>query len=111
RTTPCNWPVETLDWENQIIHLSKDSLGSSSIPGRPASTSPLFTDRRLTFISVFFLLLSGIILADDQMVRAQSPLTYYVDCAVGNDAYTGTSPAQAWKSMAKANKAPLQPGD
>jgi len=45
------------------------------------------------------------------MVRAQSPLTFYVDCLAGDDAHTGTSPAQAWKSIAKANKAALHPGD
>lgn len=36
--------------------------------------------------------------------------TYYVDCA-GNDARNGKSQANAWKSMDKANAAPLTPGD
>lgn len=38
-------------------------------------------------------------------------LTYYVDCVDGNDQRTGLSTAQAWRSMSKANSAPLLPGD
>jgi hypothetical protein len=45
------------------------------------------------------------------MANAQSPLTYYVDCAAGNDANAGTATPTAWKSITKANKAPLKPGD
>lgn len=36
--------------------------------------------------------------------------SYYVDCN-GNDANAGTAVATAWKSLTKANSAPLQPGD
>jgi hypothetical protein len=42
---------------------------------------------------------------------AATPITYYVDCASGNDANSGTGPGQAWRTIDKANKAPLQPGD
>jgi 3-phytase len=38
-------------------------------------------------------------------------VTYYVDSGAGNDANAGTSAAAAWKSLTKANAAPLAPGD
>lgn len=36
--------------------------------------------------------------------------TYYLDCN-GGDSNSGASPAQAWKTLDKANKAKLSPGD
>jgi hypothetical protein len=36
---------------------------------------------------------------------------YYVDCQAGNDGRSGLSAAQAWLSLARANAAPLAPGD
>jgi 3-phytase len=36
---------------------------------------------------------------------------YYVDSAAGSDQADGSSPATAWRSMAKASAAPLAPGD
>ncbi|MDQ3779125.1 MAG: right-handed parallel beta-helix repeat-containing protein [Chloroflexota bacterium] len=41
----------------------------------------------------------------------ESGLTYFLDSANGNDAGSGTSAAQAWKTLDKANQAPLAPGD
>lgn len=41
---------------------------------------------------------------------AEAGTTYYLDCANGNDASSGTSTTTAWKSLTKANKATLQPG-
>jgi hypothetical protein len=44
-------------------------------------------------------------------VRALAvPTTYFVDCVVGNDNFAGTSPQTAWKTLVKANHAPLAPG-
>jgi hypothetical protein len=37
--------------------------------------------------------------------------TYYVDCNRPNDSGAGTSPATAWKTVAKVNGTSLQPGD
>jgi parallel beta-helix repeat protein len=37
--------------------------------------------------------------------------TYYVDAESGDDGNPGTSPAQAWKSVAKINASGLAPGD
>ena len=34
---------------------------------------------------------------------AQSARTYYVDSVAGNDDHTGTTPANAWKTLAKVN--------
>jgi len=41
----------------------------------------------------------------------QSARTYYVDSLAGNDANTGTTPASAWKSLAKVNATTFLPGD
>lgn len=38
-------------------------------------------------------------------------VTYYIDCADGDDAKSGKSQTDAWRSMGKANGAPLLPGD
>ncbi|WP_041230844.1 hypothetical protein [Deinococcus peraridilitoris] len=47
---------------------------------------------------------------DLQLRVASSGNTYYVDCKNGNDANSGLSETQAWKSLAKANAAGLGPG-
>ncbi|MEJ3750085.1 right-handed parallel beta-helix repeat-containing protein, partial [Actinomycetes bacterium KLBMP 9797] len=36
---------------------------------------------------------------------------YYVDSVHGDDARSGASPAQAWRTLSRANGAPLTPGD
>ena len=38
-------------------------------------------------------------------------VSYYVDCGRGNDANSGVQPARAWRSLARASAAALQPGD
>jgi hypothetical protein len=37
--------------------------------------------------------------------------TYYVDSSTGDDGNNGLSPAKAWKSLDKVNRASFQPGD
>ena len=37
--------------------------------------------------------------------------TYYVSSSGGSDAYSGLSPASAWRTIAKVNSTTLQPGD
>ncbi len=51
------------------------------------------------------------------IVRSQSPVsaaatpnTFYVDSLAGDDAHDGTSPASAWKSLARVNSATFLPG-
>ena len=41
----------------------------------------------------------------------QSGVTYHVDSTSGDDARDGKSEATAWRTLAKANAAPLAPGD
>jgi hypothetical protein len=36
---------------------------------------------------------------------------YYVNCRAGDDSKSGTSKSQAWRSLARANKGDLRPGD
>lgn len=38
-------------------------------------------------------------------------VTYYVDSSTGNDSANGTSSATAWRSLAKVNGFPFDPGD
>ncbi|QKW08076.1 RICIN domain-containing protein [Streptomyces sp. NA04227] len=42
---------------------------------------------------------------------AAAPATYHVDCAAGDDAAAGTSPATAWRTLAKASDKTYSPGD
>ena len=48
---------------------------------------------------------------DQEEIRASSGITYFVDCASGNDNNSGRSQADAWKTLSRANRANLQPGD
>ena len=45
------------------------------------------------------------------VAAAASGTSYYVDAASGNDANAGTSPATAWRTLARASKVTLGPGD
>ena len=40
-----------------------------------------------------------------------APVTYYLDSVDGDDEKSGTSQESAWKTLEKANEAPLAPGD
>lgn len=42
---------------------------------------------------------------------SQTGLSYFVDCLSGSDANSGLTQAAAWKTIAKANTAQLNPGD
>lgn len=45
-------------------------------------------------------------------VAAQTaPRVFHVDCRTGSDSNNGLSPSTPWKTIAKANSAPLLPGD
>ena len=61
--------------------------------------------------ALLLLMLSGVILVYSGRVYAQSPVTYYVNCRDGNDKKDGRTPAAAWQSIKRANRADLQPGD
>ncbi len=47
----------------------------------------------------------------DSGAASAAVTVYHVDCQNGNDANNGRSPSSAWRSLDKANRAPLQPGD
>lgn len=58
-------------------------------------------------------LLTTAVLAIAAAGAATAPATavYYVDSVNGNDANSGVSPQQAWRSLGQASAAPLNPGD
>jgi parallel beta-helix repeat protein len=47
----------------------------------------------------------------EEVLGVASGTSYYVDCANGRDSNSGLGKASAWKSITKANTAPLRPGD
>lgn len=42
---------------------------------------------------------------------AQTPVTFHVDCSNGNNSNNGKSPSSAWKTIDRANRADIKPGD
>jgi hypothetical protein len=60
------------------------------------------------------LLLGAALWLNSNIGRAQpvdSPADYYVDSVSGRDSNPGTSPAAAWKTLAKVNATTFHPGD
>ena len=45
------------------------------------------------------------------LTAAAQAETYYVNSTIGNDSFSGTSPQQPWRSLARVSSFPLQPGD
>jgi hypothetical protein len=62
-----------------------------------------------TAVCLFAILLAGSAAAG--AAPATAGTAYYVDVDKGDDANPGTTPDKAWKTLAKASTAPLQPGD
>ncbi|MBN2451269.1 MAG: hypothetical protein JXR77_12830 [Lentisphaeria bacterium] len=54
---------------------------------------------------------AGTILGAAAMGFAATAREYYVDAAAGMDTASGTSPAEAWQSLARVSRAELRPGD
>jgi hypothetical protein len=67
--------------------------------------------RTISAGTLFMVLLLGPASAGQNPPGMQSATTCYVDSVAGIDAYTGTAPAQAWKSLAKVNTTTFRPGD
>lgn len=70
----------------------------------------------LGFVATFVLLISLYkntikLKVQDTSITFAAGATYYIDCSNGNDTNNGTSVASAWKTISKANTAPLNPGD
>jgi hypothetical protein len=92
----------------QVRNLARGSSLTSSIAA--LARNHLGSLRNL-FLILFLAIAGSMIVAGSNLAYAQGPVTYYVDCSQGNDLNDGTSSSKAWKSMAKANKAALKPGD
>jgi hypothetical protein len=68
--------------------------------------TPLF----MTFLPIRFALhaaVSAVLLGS----ATANAATYHLDATTGDDSASGLSPAQAWRSLAKANATSLKPGD
>lgn len=57
------------------------------------------------------LVLSGCAIKEEAPDPAPRGVVYYVDAESGNDAASGVAPGAAWKSLARANRQTLAPGD
>src|SRR5437016_3591468 len=70
-----------------------------------------------SLVAATFTLLTALAFASTLAARPpvpqpqNKPATYYVDSVQGSDANAGTSPAAAWKSLAKVNATTFLPGD
>jgi len=62
------------------------------------------------FVSVVLVALATIV-GITPGAAAAAARTFYVDCVNGSDSAAGTSQTVAWKTVARANKAALNPGD
>jgi len=79
---------------------------------RMNTDNPVFRLTRACLLSTLVLLSAlGGGCAREDLIRPFSGTAYYVDCTDGDDAADGTSPASAWRSIARANSATLTPGD
>ncbi|NOK60221.1 MAG: discoidin domain-containing protein [Chloroflexi bacterium AL-W] len=67
---------------------------------------PLHTSARVVLVCTILASLYGLF----PPTASAAGQTFYIDCD-GRDSASGTSPEQAWRSLAKANAAPLTPGD
>ncbi|MPY86860.1 MAG: hypothetical protein GEU99_02965 [Luteitalea sp.] len=61
-------------------------------------------------IRIALALLSIVIVPESPTVPDQG-VPYYVDCAAGDDASDGLSPAHPWKSLKRVSNHPFDPGD
>jgi hypothetical protein len=91
-------------------HSGADSSSSADQPSHSGQATRAVARRvrRRSLVLGLGLLLPSSLLVTGNAVGAAT--TYYVDCAAGNDTNAGTSTGRPWKSLSKANNAPLQPG-
>lgn len=69
------------------------------------------TSSILALLLFFTMNLSTVPVFAGSEMDTTSGTTYYVDANNGNDANSGTSPEQAWKSLTKVTATTFQPGD
>ena len=82
-----------------------DAPSTSRHASRPGWRQKARSWRRLAVIALGSALAVGL---TPTGVAAAS--TFYVDCSAGNDASGGTSTTSAWRSVSRANSAPMSPG-
>jgi hypothetical protein len=95
------------------------------LPVRDGGTNPMLEQERraraaggigIATIAVIFSMISILVVGGGTQLpgaanAATSGRTYYVDSVGGNDTNSGTSASSAWRTLSKANSAPLVPGD
>lgn len=62
-------------------------------------------------IGISLLFSAGALAAAGQSAAAATPTSYYLDCAGGSDANSGTDPSHPWQTLTKANSVGYRPGD
>jgi hypothetical protein len=74
------------------------------VPIRASETPSSRLRRLMALLAALALLASGAVAAK------AAPATFYVDCGAGSDLASGLSTSHAWRTLARANNAPLVPG-
>jgi hypothetical protein len=77
---------------------------------RSGSRIRVSSSRRLLAV-VSCLLLGTLAVMAFASVRERSTTSYYVDCNAGDDRQNGTAADRAWKTISRANRARLRPGN
>jgi hypothetical protein len=95
----------------EFAHSSKSARAPrrSLLMDPPDSARPVY--RGVLTVALALLLVAAPAAASTHSALPAGPHTYYVDSQAGNDAYTGQSPSQAWRSLARAQAASLHGGD
>ncbi|MBC9715047.1 right-handed parallel beta-helix repeat-containing protein [Streptomyces sp. TRM66268-LWL] len=71
---------------------------------------PTQLTKRILAVATAATFLAGVLPAAAAAADARAGAVYHVDCAGGSDTADGTSPARAWRSLAKASRS-YGPGD
>ena len=94
--------------------------GPATRPGRDGRARPLNHTARgagrilaatLVAAGSLFPSIVGVARAADTTPTAESGRSYHVDCKDGNDGANGRRPSTAWRTLKRANRAKLKPGD
>lgn len=91
--------------------MVKAKISKNSVKKRPAkiASRPKLSKINLLVFALVFGAVGAFVLHSS--FAAIPDVNYFVDCTNGTDTATGISQQAAWKSISRANKASLNPGD